>query len=391
MERREFIIKSGVVITAAAFMGTGGHPLMAQGMPEKEGSTVDGHRKRPDPHRFSQPIMKAIAIGLNAPSPHNTQSWKFKIIDDKSMLFYVDRGVLLPATDPPSRQIHIGAGCFIEILAIGVTQFGLTADVRYFPEGYEGADDFGIKPVAEIRVSQTDHVAVHPLAPYILARQTNRRPSTGEIVKRTTFEDLQAMAGKAHSKVLFFNDNLDAFKDIFYRGLDIESRTRNTNEETRLLFRFSESERAEKGNGLSIPQMGYKGLMAKIVEMSVKKGDPVTWHKPGTIDKSMKHIKEAIESTKGVVIWITESNTFNDWVENGRDYMRFSLACTARDLYLHPYNQAIQEYAEMDELRAEFDKLIGVGRTQKIQMVVRIGHSSKPYYTYRKPLEDYIL
>ena len=391
MERREFIIKSGVVITAAALLSAGGHPVMAQAISDKESSTVKGNKKRPDPHRFSQPIMKAIAIGLNAPSPHNTQSWKFKIIDDNSMLFYVDREVLLPATDPPSRQIHIGAGCFIETLAIGVTQLGLTADVQYFPEGYEGADDYGIKPVAEIQVRQTDNVAVHPLAPYILDRQTNRRPSTGEIVERTTFEDLQAMAGEVHSKILFFNENLDSFQDIFYRGLDIESRTRNTNEETRLLFRFSESERAEKGNGLSIPQMGYKGLMAKIVEMSVKDGDPVAWHKPSTIDKSMKHIKKAIESTKGVVIWITETNTFKDWVENGRNYMRFSLAYTARDLYLHPYNQAIQEYPEMDELRAEFDKFIGVRGTQKIQMVVRIGHSSKPYYTYRKSLEDYIM
>ncbi|MCR9099299.1 MAG: hypothetical protein NXI25_05060 [bacterium] len=390
MERREFIIKSGVVITAAALLSAG-HPAIAQTLSGAEKPGEKRNKKRPDPHRFSQPIMKAIAIGLNAPSPHNTQSWKFKIIDDNSMLFYVDREVLLPATDPPSRQIHIGAGCFIETLAIGITPLGLTADIQYFPEGYEEADDFGIKPVAEIQVRQADNVAVHPLAPYILDRQTNRRPSTGEIVKRTTFEDLQAMAGEVHSKVLFFNENLNTFKDIFYRGLDIESRTRSTNEETRLLFRFSESERAEKGNGLSIPQMGYKGLMAKIVEMSVRKGDPVAWHKSSTIDKSMKHIKKAIESTKGVVIWITETNTFKDWVENGRDYMRFSLACTARGLYLHPYNQAIQEYAEMDDLRAEFDQLIGVSGTQKIQMVVRIGHSSKPYYTYRKSLEDYLM
>jgi len=350
----------------------------------------DRYKKRPDPNSFSQPVMKAIAVGINAPSPHNTQSWKFKIVNDETMLFYVDRNILLPETDPPSRQIHIGAGCFIETLVISITQFGYSADVKYFPEGYTNASDFGVKPVAEIRIKKNEG-KIHPLAAYILDRQINRRPSNGEIISRSTFDEVIGLSENSHSKVLFYNDNLSTFKDLFYRGLDIESRTRRTNEETRLLFRFSEEERAQKGNGLSMPQMGYHGLLSIIVEKSLKNGDPELWHKPSTIDKSMKSIKKAIDSTKGVVIWLTESNTFNDWIENGRDYVRFSLAATSKDLYLHPYNQPIQEYTEMDTVRAELDKLVGITGNQKIQFVARIGHSSIPYYTYRKSVDKYVM
>lgn len=390
MERRDFIAKSGMLITAAAFLNS--FTIFANGNAESSSDKKkdEHYKKRPDPNSFSQPVMKAIAVGINAPSPHNTQSWKFKIINDETMLFYVDRNILLPETDPPSRQIHIGAGCFIETLAIGITQFGYTADVKYFPEGYTNADDFGVKPVAEIRIKRYEG-KVHPLAAYILDRQTNRRPSIGEIISKSTFDELTGLTGKTHSKVLFYNDNLSQFKDLFYKGLDIESRTRRTNEETRLLFRFTEEERAQKGNGLSMPQMGYHGLLLKIVEKSVKNGDPDLWHKPSTIDKSMKSIKKAIDTTKGVVIWVTESNTFNDWVENGRDYVRFSLAATSKDLYLHPYNQPIQEYSEMNTVRAELDKLISVTDNQKIQFVARIGQSSKPYYTYRKSVDKYVI
>ena len=32
---------------------------------------------------------------------------------DFEMYLYVDEKNLLPATDPPARQIHIGAGCFL--------------------------------------------------------------------------------------------------------------------------------------------------------------------------------------------------------------------------------------------------------------------------------------
>lgn len=390
MQRRDFIVKSGMMLTAATFLSsfsvfTNGDSGISSGNKKD-----DRYKKRPDPGSFPQPVMKAIAVGLNAPSPHNTQSWKFKIVNDETMLFYVDRNILLPETDPPSRQIHIGAGCFIETMVIGITQFGYSAEVNYFPEGYANENDFGVKPVAEIHLKKYDG-KVHPLAAYILDRQTNRRPSTGETVSKATFETLQGSAGKSHSKVLFFNDNLSTFKDLFYKGLDIESRTRRTNEETRLLFRFSEEERAQKGNGLSMPQMGYHGLLLKIVEKSVKNGDPEIWHKPSTIDKSMKKIKKAIDSTRGVVIWVTETNTITDWIEHGRDYVRFSLAATSKDLYLHPYNQPIQEYAEMDAVRAELDKIIGVRGTEKIQFVARIGHSSTPYYTYRKPLEKYLV
>lgn len=380
MERRDFILKSGMLLTAATFLHSfSGHAGIKPG---------DKYKKRPDPDNFPQPIMKAIAVGLNAPSPHNTQSWKFKIINAETMFFYVDQHILLPETDPPSRQIHIGAGAFIETLAISITQYGFSADISYFPDGYNNAGDFGIKPVAKITV-QKSGIKVHPLAAYILQRQTNRRPSTGDIVSDSLFEELTGLAGKSHSSVLFYNNNLDSFKALFYKGLDIESRTRRTNEETRVLFRFTEKERAAKGDGLSIPQMGYHGLLQKIVENSLKNGKPEIWHKAGTIDKSMKTIKKAIESTRGVVIWMTETNNFHDWIENGRDYVRFSLAATSKNLYLHPYNQPIQEYVEMDAVRTELDKLVGIKNDQKIQFVARIGHSSTPYFSYRRAMDRY--
>jgi hypothetical protein len=178
---------------------------------------------------------------------------------------------------------------------------------------------------------------------------------------------------------------------LFFKGLDVEFRTRSANEETRLLFRFSEEERALKRDGLSLPQSGFDGFLSPLIEKSLKNGDPNVWHSPSTIDKSLKSLKKSINTTKGVVLWITESNTISDWIENGRDYVRFSLAATAKDLYLHPYNQTIQEYPEMDLLRADLDKLIGISGNQKIQFIARIGYSSKPYFSYRKSLDKYII
>jgi hypothetical protein len=72
------------------------------------------------------------------------------------------------------------------------------------------------------------------------------------------------------------------------------------------------------------------------------------WHSDKSINLSLKNVKKGIDSTKGIVILVHRKITiFLDWVKSGRDYVRFSYALTSKDLYAHPYNQAIQEYEEM--------------------------------------------
>jgi hypothetical protein len=136
--------------------------------------------------------------------------------------------------------------------------------------------------------------------------------------------------------------------------------------------------------------MGYKGMMIGLAEKSLDMGDKEKWHSDKSTNLSLKNVKKGIDSTKGIVIWYTDSNDFIDWVKSGRDYVRFSLALTRKDLYAHPYNQAIQEYDEMKAVRHELNNLLEIIEPQKIQMIVRIGRSSKPYYSYRRNLNEYI-
>jgi hypothetical protein len=245
MERREFIVKSGTVMAASVFLSKFGFAktLVSTNAPTD-------YAKRPNPDDFKQPILKAIALGINAPSPHNTQSWKFEIVDDMQMRLYVDESILLPATDPPSRQIHMGAGCFIETAVLGAQRLGYKCDVDYFPRGYVNESDFGKKPVASIQLIN-EEVKVDPLAANIESRQTNRRKYNGSLITKTEYDELLRLTGTSHSNLVFINSNFDPYLDIFYRGFEIESKTFETNEETRNLFRFNEQQREEKRDGIS--------------------------------------------------------------------------------------------------------------------------------------------
>ncbi len=389
MQRRDFIIRSGTILTAAAFTGMFGksNELLAPAYNSNENTSS---KKRPDPNDFEQPVLKAIAIGINAPSPHNTQSWKFKILSDTSMYLYVNEHILLPATDPPARQIHIGAGCFIETLVIGAGTLAYNSMVTYFPEGYESAKDFGMKPVAKIELSKASAKA-DGLSPYINFRQTNRQEYNGPLISNSEFESLQQLSGKAHSNLIFINNNFQPYFNLFKTAFEIESNTFNTNEETRKLFRFSEQQRAETGDGLSIPQMGYHGIMKHLAENSLDNGNKEKWHSPKSIQLSVKHFEKCLLSSKAIVVWVSNSNTFEDWVKTGRDYVRFSLALTKQNFYAHPYNQAIQEYDEMKTAREELNNLLGIKGGEKIQMIVRVGRSSPSYFSYRRKLDTYLV
>jgi len=82
---------------------------------------------------LTDPIFSAINCGIAAPNPHNTQAWKFKILGPLEMLLYVDEQRILPVTDPPTRQIHIGQGTFLETLNLGANRLGYTTRIDLFP------------------------------------------------------------------------------------------------------------------------------------------------------------------------------------------------------------------------------------------------------------------
>ena len=389
MTRREFLIKSGTVITAVAFASVFGRTGKALADVQKSSDKSDT-KKRPNPDLFEQPVVKAVALGINAPSPHNIQSWKFRILNDFEMYLCADEKNLLPATDPPARQIHIGAGCLLETMIQGATLIGYEAGVTLFPEGYSSSVDFGNKPVAKVSLRRTENT-LSPLAGFITKRQTSRDTYFGDMLSDSEFQILKNISGNQHGELVFFIRDLNTFFDIFYNAFAIESRTYATNEETRKLFRFSEAERKEKRDGVSIPQMGKSGLGKFFAETSLKDGDEKTWHSEKMIELSLKSFKKGLESSKGILIWKTKTNTFEDWVRTGMDYVKVSLAMTKMGFFAHPYNQVIQEYSEMKVLRDRFNSMMEINETEKIQMIIRIGRSKMPYYSYCRQLNDFLI
>ncbi len=381
MQRRAFLIQSGALISATMIAQCG---MMASS------STSEEKNRRPHPNDFEQPIMKAIAFGMNAPNPHNTQAWKFRIVSDTEMLMYIDPKRLLLATDPPTRQIHIGCGCFLGVLKTGMTSLAYTTDISLFPEGLYEVSDTGKKPVARVRLLASD-VAVEPFFNSIYHRKTNRLEYEYVELERALFDgivkEISPIACNIH---LIIGAALQEHLPVLYAGMEVECNTYRTYEESRLWFRENDKRIAEERDGINLPAGGTTGIMKFFAELSLKGLTQKDWHKKSNIDFYLKKYKTTVVGSQAIVQFVTPSNHPPDWVLTGMDYARFQLSATRHHFFLHPLSQVLQEFDEMTNLRKRYESLNGITLGEKIQMVARIGKAKEPFTTYRRHVKDMI-
>jgi hypothetical protein len=340
--------------------------------------------------RGETPLLQAVSQGILAPNPHNTQAWRFRPLSDVEALLYIDEHRLLPETDPPGRQIHIGAGCCIETLAIGMSTHGYATNVEYLPEGAHELEEYGRKPVARIRLIPGGAPTPDGLAEFILVRQTNRKPYQGPFLTPDEAARIRSEAADNSSGLIIITrpEEMRPLLDIFYRAWEIEATTPRLYEETRIWFRFDEKQRRAHRDGLSVPQLGMDGVKRRFIEFALRKGNPKQWFSPRSIRSSLKSYRTGIESARGVILLTTRTNEQLDWLRAGRAFARLGLVLTRLGLTSHPYSQVLEEFPEMAELQAEFNDLVGVPEPEKVQMAIRVGRAERAYPAPRRDPRD---
>ena len=256
MERKEFLVASGMLITSAMVPAW---VIDSDGAISKE-SKEEIRDRRPDPSAFEEPILKALTLSINAPNPHNTQAWKFKIVNDKQAILYVDKKKLLLATDPPGRQIHIGCGSFVALFRMAASSLGYLAVVDYLPEGEYALNEAGNKPVARLTL-EVSNIKTDVLFKHVYARQTNRGIYSGAIITQSELNSITGLSLPGHAHIQLHADPLtfSPLLDLLYKGMEVECFDWNPYDESRQWLRVK-ADIASKRDGINMRTSGMKGF-----------------------------------------------------------------------------------------------------------------------------------
>ena len=336
-----------------------------------------------DPRRF------ALAHAILAPNPHNTQAWAVELRGDDEMLLYCDLDRRLPFTDPPNRQITIGLGCFIETYRLALTSLGYAPTIEPFPEGApEGLLD--TRPVARVRLDpRAETNTADPLFASIIARRTNRNDY--ESTRTPTDSVLGDVATAAVSNILratFLTEpaQVAAIRDLVWRAFDREMRTEGAQRETYRWLRFGAEERARHRDGLyiDVPAPGLLRAIGMLDEADFVNPDSSA-NRRAAADWKRK------ADTAPAFMWLTTPDDApTTRLMTGMAYARMNLAATAQGLAMHPWSQALQEYAEMADLYAEAKPLLGASESETVQMLVRVGYAAPAEPAARRDVGEII-
>lgn len=328
-----------------------------------------------------------LSYALLAPNPHNMQPWLARLDGDDALTLYCDLERRLPETDPFDRQILIGHGCFLELLALAAAEEGYAAEIEIFPDGApEMTARLDARPVARVTF-RPGAAKPDPLFVHALTRRTNRNAYEAREVSADHLSALDA-AGAAYGMTAGTTGEGDlaaALRDLTWRAHEIEVRTPATWMESVDVMRIGPSEVARYRDGLSMegPMLGALNMAGIMTRETL--ADPNSQAFRQGLD-----MYRPLAASARAFAWIANDGQSREGeIAAGRAYMRLALQAEALGLAIHPWSQALQEYPEMEDLFDEVHGLIGGG--QRLQMLVRVGYAGQVVAAPRRGLAPLLM
>ena len=332
---------------------------------------------------YSDPRMRALSYAVLAPNPHNRQPWIVDLDTPDRVTLYVDTNRLLPHTDPFSRQIIIGLGCFLELMALAAAEEGTNLRFDLFPEGMP-SDALDQRPVAVAHFETGAVVAEPALFREVLNRRSLKEPyDTSQPVSAETLAALEATVARG-SYAASTNETtlVEKLRELTVRAFEIEFETPRTYKESVDLFRIGRREIDANPDGIDLGGPLFETLYITGLFTRENALDRESLGYRSGLDMVTSTARTGMAYT-----WLTTpGNSRQDQIMAGRDWVRLNLAATAMGLGVQPMSQALQEFPEMSALYDQAHEMLAPqGGT--VQMLGRLGYGPEVAQSPRWPLE----
>ena len=320
---------------------------------------------------YSEPRQRALSYAILAPNPHNRQPWEVDLSESGVVTIWRDKTRNLPETDPFDRQLTIGMGCFLELLAIAAGETGHKVSFEHFPDGEDGR-------VA--RASFAEGGAKDPLFAHVLNRRSCKEPYQDRAVPAEMASKLAGIA-----KVYTDADMVKRLKDLTWAAFQVEIETPRTMKESVDLFRMGKAEINANPDGIDLGGPFLETLM--LFGMLTREGQMNPTSSEFAQGRDM--YREMLAATPAYAVITTPKNDRMAQIQAGRQWLRLNLMATGLGLAMQPVSQALQEYPEMAAHYKKAHELLAPDGST-VQMLGRLGFGPEVSQSPRWPLETRI-
>lgn len=314
----------------------------------------------------------ALAHALLAPNPHNKQPWLVQLPGSDEIILRADLSRLLPETDPYDRQIVIGCGAFLELLAMAAAEQGYRTDIELWPEG-EPQPRLDARPVAHIRLVKDKGASRSPLFGQALSRRTNRLEY--DLTRPPAPSALTVLAAARRPGVTVGYTSaageVATLRGLVDRGYRAECEAPGPYRENIDAMRIGAAEIAQYRDGIR--------LQGPMIEVGRATGlvSREAFLRPDSFARGefRKSGEPWVRSSMAFAWLTTPANTRRDQIEAGRAYLHLNLLATQAGLAMQPWSQCLQEYPEMASVFGDVHEALAVTSPARLQMLVRLGYA----------------
>jgi hypothetical protein len=349
--------------TSAGLLALGAAPWLAPSLASRTARAAGVRRSDLPPPAVGRPPglspQEAQWLGLAAlaPSGHNAQPWRVRVLQPGRWVVGSARERWLPATDPENRELLLSIGAFVENLALAVGTRGYRLEVQPL-----GLDPFA-EDLLELRLRPGD-----PL-PYPLERLEQRcvvRAPLGTMALRSA--DVEALRRHDPGAVHFFAPGSAAALALAEATLAANAAQAERLEAQRELsawIRWDDAEAGAQRNGLTPEALGITGLTGWWVRHFYGPDDVLT---ASFRRSTLERVEEQVGACGGWLTVTSRSTALPDVIEAGRLFERIALEVRERGIGLHPMSQALEEAPWREHLGGR------LALAAPVQFVLRVGY-----------------
>lgn len=314
-------------------------------------------------------VRELIRHATLAASSHNTQPWKFRILED-SITILPDLSRRCPVVDPDDSHLFKSLGCAAENLVHTAAAQGFSSDVRFDPD----------EESVIVTLNRDTSTRTTDLYWAITKRQCVKTAYDGTSLETLELEKLEK-AGEGQNVrtiMLLSEEEKETLAGYVTRGDVAQLTDQAFRDELVSWIRFNPAEALRTGDGLSGRTSGNPALPTWLAKRII--GLVLTPKGQAKTDATN------IKSSAGVAVFVSTRNDKAAWVEVGRSCERFALQATALNIRTAFINQPI----EVQSLHPQFESWLNLNQEHALLMM-RFGHGPTAPFSLRRPIDDVII